>query len=229
MTNYPEKINIYSLAVGVTENCNMLCPHCLRGDDRDKNIDIDKFNTFLSHIESIDKMFITGGEPLLHPDGIKNIINSLRKHGTDCGTISMITNGTRNNEILSILDYCNEFTYIHMAFSNDMYHQMNPELASKLTKEHYVYPLVTESGEHGLINIGRAKNLSCDKKVERIITKAKYNEGYNGVTNAIISFTCDGDIILGTCNYEYNEIETLRVTNVSEPDWYETMMKSIIG
>ena len=200
MTNYPEKINIYSLAVEVTENCNMLCPHCLRGDARDKNIDIDKFNTFLSHIESIDKMVITGGEPLLHPDGIKNIINSLRKHGTGCGTISMITN-----------------------------HQMNPELASKLTKDHYVYPLVTESGEHGLINIGRAKNLACDKKVDRIITPAKYNEGYNGVTNAIISFTCDGDIILGTCNYEYDEIETLRVTNVSEPDWYETMMKSIIG
>ena len=45
---YPEKINIYSLAVEVTENCNMLCPHCLRGDARDKDIDIDKFNIFLS-------------------------------------------------------------------------------------------------------------------------------------------------------------------------------------
>ena len=226
---YPEKINIYSLAVEVTENCNMLCPHCLRGDARDKDIDIDKFNIFLSRIKSIDKMVITGGEPLLRPEGIKSIINSLRGHGIDCDTISMITNGTHNKEIPEILDYCNDFAYTYIIFSNDMYHQMNPELAHKLTKTHYVYPLVTDSGEHGLINIGRAKNLSCDKKVERIITKAKYNEGYNGVTNAIISFTCDGDIILGTCNYEYDEIETLRVTNVSEPDWYETMMQEIIG
>ena len=45
--------------------------------------------------------------------------------------------------------------------------------------------------------------------------------------NAIVSFTCDGDIILGTCNYEYAEIPSLRTTNVSEPDWYEILMQSV--
>ena len=116
---YPEKINIYSLAVEVTENCNMLCPHCLRGDARDKDIDIDKFNIFLSRIESIDKMVITGGEPLLRPEGIKSIINSLRDHAIDCDTISMITNGTHNKEIPEILDYCNDFAFFSLFFHRE--------------------------------------------------------------------------------------------------------------
>lgn len=225
--SYTEKINIYSLSVEVTERCNKLCPHCLRGDARNVDIDIDKFDIFLSRIESVDKLVITGGEPLLNPSGIKLIIDSFRKHGINCDTISIITNGTCNNEIINILDYCNDFAYTYMIISNDMYHQINPDLVNKLTKDNYVYPLVTDSGEHGLINIGRAKNINCDKKVERRIIPAKYNAAYNGVMNAIVSFTCDGDIILGTCNYEYAEIPSLRTTNVSEPDWYEILMQKI--
>lgn len=69
-------------SVAITDNCNLRCPSCLFLLENDKrffssNITIEKFNQILDKYNNQKKaqtIFLTGGEPLLHPN-IEELIN----------------------------------------------------------------------------------------------------------------------------------------------------------
>ena len=87
--------NATSLSVHITENCNMNCSHCyISKENRKKVIDIPRA---VEAIKKIDPEFIMfyGGEPLLYPQKIKEIINAFPEKN-----FAIHTNGTIYNEEL---------------------------------------------------------------------------------------------------------------------------------
>ena len=63
-----KKINIYSLSIEITRQCNMCCIHCMRGDAENVNLDPNILNSFLKQVKDITTLTITGGEPSLVPE-----------------------------------------------------------------------------------------------------------------------------------------------------------------
>ena len=56
--------------VVVTEACNLTCPHCIRGKQRDATMasaDFSRVLTQLNAQDNINAIILTGGEPLVHP------------------------------------------------------------------------------------------------------------------------------------------------------------------
>ena len=91
-----EKI-IRSVNWHVTMNCNYNCRFCFYKNTKGEFIDLDKAENKLKKLRSIgiDKINITGGEPLLYKK-----LNSLLKMAKSAGfTVSIVTNGSLLNEI----------------------------------------------------------------------------------------------------------------------------------
>ena len=77
----------------LTEECNLRCKMCIRGEKNKKRVDHD----FLFRNDLVDFFFfftviLTGGEPTIHPDFI-NIVNDLAETND---FIAVTTNGTLN-------------------------------------------------------------------------------------------------------------------------------------
>lgn len=95
------------LGVTVTENCNLRCPTCLYllenpEQFKNKNIDVIKFSETLKKYNKkniIKKIFLTGGEPLLHPN-IEKIIEVCKQNKLQ---IFVATNGINVKKNLTVL------------------------------------------------------------------------------------------------------------------------------
>lgn len=89
--------------VVLTEACNLACPHCIRGKQRDvfmSSADFSRIVTQLSQDADISAIILTGGEPLIHPDFF-NILADVFKIFSR--RIVITSNGTLN--IPDVLDY----------------------------------------------------------------------------------------------------------------------------
>ncbi len=92
--------------------CNFRCPFChnaeLLGNDAEVQYTREELLTFLKRRRNIlEGVCITGGEPLLHPVALENLIRDIRELGL---LIKLDTNGTRPEALehllqLGLLDY----------------------------------------------------------------------------------------------------------------------------
>ena len=65
-TKQDKKLSFANLAIEVTRKCNMHCAHCMRGDAQNADISEGKLSKFLSQVNFIGSLTITGGEPTLN-------------------------------------------------------------------------------------------------------------------------------------------------------------------
>ena len=74
-----EKIELKTVLIEITNKCNLKCIHCFNYFDRENGrvsyISLDKIKYIIDKckIYSLEKVYLSGGEPLLHPDIIKVI------------------------------------------------------------------------------------------------------------------------------------------------------------
>ncbi|MDP6543326.1 MAG: radical SAM protein [Phycisphaerae bacterium] len=101
-------------AVTITDTCNLRCPTCLYLlEDEDKFtpsfIKVDEFKTILEAFNKrkfAEVIFLTGGEPLLHPD-LSELIDTCREYDL---AVKTSTNGIllpKVEEVLPKFDYVN--------------------------------------------------------------------------------------------------------------------------
>lgn len=125
--------NINSLVVELTRDCNFKCNHCLRGEE-EKNKVFDKklFRKFLidNNIRNIDNITLSGGEPTLNLQAMKDILELLKHYQIELGSFFIATNGSKLNfEFIKILSdyytYCSiekrEMSYVKI--SNSPWHK----------------------------------------------------------------------------------------------------------
>lgn len=182
-----EKLGYSRIAFEVTRRCNLKCKHCMRGDAQDIDIQENAIDNFLDQTLGIDDLSFTGGEPLLAISKIEYIIDGIIKRNIIIRNIQIITNGTIKDQRfydvirkahdylkkIHTMVYGNEIEYdknnIMIAISYDQYH--NTENIRKNTLDEFVknigdYAFIGyhNAGEY-VSKIGRAKQLSCGRKV----------------------------------------------------------------
>lgn len=86
-------LNIDNLIIEVTRKCNLKCEHCLRGESQRKTISDQHIYKMLQLFDSVNTLCITGGEPTLAMDSLKQIVHCIRYGNADVQNFYMVTNG----------------------------------------------------------------------------------------------------------------------------------------
>lgn len=108
------KTNLY---IRVNNICNGKCKFCLNCNNKTtNNLNIEKLKEVYKYLldkNMIKLVTITGGEPMLNPKYINDIINALVEINKDV-EISISTNGTNLDKVLEF-DNINNIKYIHVS------------------------------------------------------------------------------------------------------------------
>ncbi|TXT65981.1 MAG: hypothetical protein BAJALOKI1v1_340004 [Promethearchaeota archaeon] len=95
----------YSLGIGLTNNCNLLCPHCYRNKDKISNVSLKDIKTLFRYFP-INSVGMGTGENILNPE-FDEILEYLSKQDIK---LSIASNG------LTLTSLCEE----KLAFFNDV-------------------------------------------------------------------------------------------------------------
>lgn len=208
------KIIFNTVIIEVTRRCNMRCPHCLRGDAQNIDIDLEILDRFLSNFKDgfIREMLFTGGEPSLNPEAIKFTLDTIKKYNITVQYFTMITNGKNfSNEIVSIVNSAGNFGVLlsldsfHDKLTDEDYKQLS-RVKNIMSKEYNSGE--SENPEHSIRRIGRAKenNIGRITDVEDDLIFSSYHNNYILVSHLVC--TCLGDV-LKNCNYSFYDDDIL--------------------
>ena len=228
-----KKINIYSLSIEITRQCNMCCIHCMRGDAENVNLDPNILNSFLKQVKDITTLTITGGEPSLVPEIMIKLLRKFQKYKVDVGNIYIVTNGKKitNKFITACIEwylYCYDNEISAVCTSKDMFHEpVWPDNIKKLEALSFFNnrDKNTDFTKTHVLNIGRAKTLHLpnvtknDKPYFEEIECETIDEHTIEVCSGNITVTTNGDI-LSQCDYAYNETDAIKIGDVND-DMYE--------
>lgn len=200
-------ILLTNLVLEITKKCNLRCAHCLRGNPKNEEINLDLLPKIFNKNTIIQNLELTGGEIFLNPKLLNNILDYIINSGVTIINLSIITNGTcYTKEIDNMLkkfdlylQKCQLISFnrlledtIGIELSIDKYHQdemtriknTNYNLYKRymdntnlLLKSNY-FDSYRENNK--IINLGRAKNLKI-KKYEPAKFEIYYTE--NGLIN----------------------------------------------
>ena len=211
-------ISIDNLSIEVTRRCNLHCEHCLRGNAQPLDIDLKYVKTLFKKISYINCLTLTGGEPSLKPNIIRDIVKIAKKYNVEIGSFYIATNGKKisNDFLLAIIElhnYCSDNEVSSVQVSNDSYHYDCFEY-DKLN----VFSFVSNKGEISYpIAEGRAKDFGKRKVLSDTII---INNGYKTLQDANIYLNCKGNLISG-CNFSYksqNKPENI-ICHVNKFSW----------
>lgn len=192
----------------ITRNCNMLCPHCIRGDRQRLKIKKEYIDSLFSQINSINTIMFSGGEPALANDIIEYALESANRHNVGIDNFWMATNGTVTKKsffknIENWLNYCDDNEISGLRVSIDPYHdKIDSEWKFKGFAESINYYFenfyleLTGAPEDSknLISEGRAKeNYYCTREISHDVLLEDNNiigSLYINAKGFIIS-TCD--------------------------------------
>ena len=228
-----KKINIYSLSIEITRQCNMCCIHCMRGDAENINLDPNILNSFLKQVKDITTLTITGGEPSLVPEIMIKLLRKFQKYKVDVGNIYIVTNGKKitNKFITACIEwylYCYDNEISAVCTSKDMFHEpVWPDNIKKLEALSFFNnrDKNTDFTKTHVLNIGRAKTLHLpnvtknDRPYFEEIECETIDEHTIEVCSGNITVTTNGDI-LSQCDYAYNETDAIKIGDVND-DMYE--------
>lgn len=168
------------LHLEVTRNCTLNCEHCFRGDKEIVNMDPALLDYIFKDVKRVDKLLLTGGEPLLAIAVIERLIEILKTKTVEIGSVEIITNGTVfSGRILKALLQLSTLSSLDFRVSYDIFHELELERLNlkdkrdrnvEMMKEHLK---VVEYGKdmfdfirRGLIAKGRATALSPERLQE---------------------------------------------------------------
>ena len=228
-----KKINIYSLSIEITRQCNMCCIHCMRGNAENTNLDPNILNSFLKQVKDITTLTITGGEPSLVPEIMIKLLRKFQKYKVAVGNIYIVTNGKKitNKFITACIEwylYCYDNEISAVCTSKDMFHEpVWPDNIKKLEALSFFNnrDKNTDFTKTHVLNIGRAKTLHLpnvaknDKPYFEEIECETIDEHTIEVCSGNITVTTNGDI-LSQCDYAYNETDAIKIGDVND-DMYE--------
>ena len=117
LTPEPKSLSIDNLVLEIGRNCNLNCPHCLRGKAETLEMTKEMIDKIFENISYVRSLTITGGEPFLYPDTMQYIANTIEKRKIGLGDFFIATNGTVKSEkaLLAVIrlyglsdekDYC---------------------------------------------------------------------------------------------------------------------------
>lgn len=123
------KVSIQNLGMIITNDCNLNCDHCMRGEKCKKKMSQEVIEHTFKDVVAVSNLCICGGEPLLALDVLESIFNYIIENRILVSQVTLVTNGTiYSDEFLRIYnemnDYVSFFDKSKMSFhiSYDDYH-----------------------------------------------------------------------------------------------------------
>ena len=173
-----ERLNVKTMILELTRECNLACKHCFRGDSQNVYMDTKIIDYIFKNVCRINEFLLTGGEPLLALEQIKCIKD---KNGT-----------VLTKDILNMLFQIDKRTDLEIRLSNDAFHLMEIKekgLESKRKENIELFKscfnvYVPEDKVYLVDRVGRAKNLT-DEDLE-LINKNNPNTKYVFSNNRIL-------------------------------------------
>ncbi|MDD3369532.1 MAG: 4Fe-4S cluster-binding domain-containing protein [Lachnospiraceae bacterium] len=132
---YNKKYSACFCGIELTRRCNLNCIHCYKGDAQDLDIDPQFIDSVLDQIDTIYHLGIAGGEPSLALGSLRYLLDSLRRHNTYVGKVTITTNAVILSEefrdlFYSLRAYSKNPNHCRIIVSNDRFHKDS----SKMTK-----------------------------------------------------------------------------------------------
>ena len=203
-----ERLYIQTLGIVVTEECNMNCAHCLRGEKGKHKIEDYIIEEIFNQVDAIGHLAICGGEPTLAVDRIAKIIDiAIRKNVLIDGFSTIINGLYYSKPFLDQLEYIESYLNlisrddgIHTTFniSDDEYHKKELEKYGMLEKYYQNIEMYQRSPYFGqmqglttgLIKEGNAKNLN-NPDIKDFVPSQWYRTDFGGMTNVGSLITID--------------------------------------
>ena len=239
-----EKLYIQMLGMVVTEECNMNCRHCLRGDKTKHKMTDEVIESTLSQVDAIGNLAICGGEPTLATDVIWKIFDTIIRKQIIVDGVSAIINGLYYSK-----DFIEQFEYIeqyldlisrnkeevHAIFniSQDKFHEEEVKrynMNELYYKNIEMYKRSPHFGEmqgiwSGLISEGNAVNL-LDEDIKMFVPSILYSTNINGMVNIGNLVTIDTYGNITECDASIDEQQgKYRYGNVMNDSLKEVCLK----
>lgn len=122
------KIKIAYLSIELTRRCNYKCAHCCKGDAQTVDLRNRHIEKLFGMIDEIYTLHITGGEPSLNLDGMRCMIDTIKRENIIIHKLDTIVNGATKTtaEFFDMLDEINRFVLkpqdTRVTISCDPYH-----------------------------------------------------------------------------------------------------------
>ena len=127
MENKPKKlVTDDCVSFVMTEWCNYLCKHCMRGTRRRNTISEEVIDAFLAQVLIKGNVTLTGGEPLLALEQINYLLGRLKELGNTPTRITLITNGSiKSKQFEKFIESCRRTdNQPEVYVSNDYFHYL---------------------------------------------------------------------------------------------------------
>jgi len=205
-------MHVNDLVIEVTRRCNIKCDHCLRGDSENIDFGGGLLSDFIKvlGVDSINNVTLTGGEPSLVVNVIKNIRRILDSYDIEVMNFYLATNGNGNNDPKFILEmlqwylFCTDNETSQIALSNDNYHEwadgsIELGLLSGLSFACNKYQDNFNFTFDNTINEGRANEYGIGRRTEEP-AQIDIDESYIG---DLLYLNCKGNV-LSCCDLSYD-------------------------
>lgn len=216
-----ERLNIRTLLLELTRQCNLSCLHCFRGDSENKYMSPEMIEKLFKNIARINTLLLTGGEPFLAVDQLRKITEILNQDRMNIEELIAVTNGTvLSDEILNMLFVLKEKTNFQIRISSDKFHLLELQRNNleykkdkniKLLKKYFnVVEMLPDEKVYVIDRRGRAQNLTqedLDKINNYGNTKTKYVFGNDAILKKYdeiykIPNIIDDNVVDGTLNID---------------------------
>ncbi len=183
-----EKIIVDTLSFTITQNCNLKCAHCFRGERQNVNVSEETINNTFSNISEIKTLCLTGGEIFLSDDTvdkIKKVINQIKNNKIKIHNIAIFTNGVNYNKniedtIVNLYNLADDKSNSFLVISKEKFH--NDEVnrlgfvtrreANEIKFSNLADKIGIRFGTKDVTgrvdNMGRAKNIDDKKEIPDI-------------------------------------------------------------
>lgn len=236
-----DRVDCNSLNLELTRVCNLKCIHCLRGDSQNEFMDIHTIEQIFSNFGRINKLLLTGGEPLLAVEQISRIIEIIKRDGIEVDTVKIITNGTVLGEKqIELLDSLGEISNnLLIGISSDKFHLMEIERMGLSTLRDKNISILKElygalelkdydSNQRVIIrSVGRAQELTREDiyRINNVGKKTNYvlstDTGYSSYKSNVIRYKLpyysEDSLINGDLNFDVHG-NLLSAANLSFDD-----------
>lgn len=232
----------------VTRRCNLRCAHCLRGAVQRVDMSPQTIWNALKNIDEIGILTITGGEPSLKPEIIREIWNVLLSRGIHVGSFYVVTNAKstyKRIEFLEALDklyqWCDEPEQCTLCVSQDQFHNnlRSPNMKYFAGNEvddygdkywmdrEYFRPNERTTYITNVIDDGRAKELqfgSVKAKLQKPWSVRRDNDDLHVFENEVY-ISANGKVT-SCCDMSYKRIDEECIGNVNDEPLEDIILRN---
>lgn len=217
---------VNTLTIELTRKCNFKCGHCLRGEPESKDFDVKYLRQFFvdNYVSDVHEIILTGGEPLLVPEIIEQIVQEFQWQGIGLGFYYIATNGSMftedaMNAILKLHNICNEQDMTFIEVSNSVWHQEDKNYIGAMD----LYDIQRTIGSEAIeampfgcyfdeLNVGERKKLDYGDRILAVGRAKKFgSESEYDMQKNMTYMNVNGDIILDCCDASYENQEDMKI------------------